>query len=139
MAVSQSEILELTYEERILEQYNTEIEEAEVEFSALSFDPDYDGIIIYKYIKCGKKGCRCSLDVRDRVLHGPYPHFQYRKNGVLHQKYLNRKNAREYREKVDANIAYKNVRRKLRKLKKAKANFVKTMYAQKNGTEEGGQ
>lgn len=129
----------LSYEQRILEQYNTEIAEMEAEFSSLTFDPNYDGIIIYKYIKCGKKGCRCSLDIRDRVLHGPYPHFQYRENGILHQKYLNRKNVREYREKVDANIAYKNVRRKLRQLKRARADFVKSVQAHENNNKEDGQ
>ena len=43
--------INLTYEDRIIEQYDTEIAEAEEYFNTLSFDPKYDGIIVFKYIK----------------------------------------------------------------------------------------
>lgn len=124
-----------TYEEKIIEQFNTEILEAEERLSQLSFDPNYDGIIVYQYIKCGKKGCRCTLEHDRRVLHGPYPHFQYRdkKNGnKLHQKYLNRKNVREYREKVEANNEYKKAKKELNRLKREKAKYIKEISAKKN-------
>lgn len=127
-------INDVSYENRIIEQYNNEIIEAEEEFSKLTFDPEYDGIIVLKYIKCGKKGCKCSLDINSRILHGPYPHFQYRKNGILHQKYLNRKNVREYKEKVDANNEYKKAKRKLNALKRKKEQFLREM--KKNNNEE---
>ena len=120
-----------SYEDRILEQYDTEIAEAEERLAQLSFDKEYDGIIVYKYIKCGKKGCRCSLDIKNRVLHGPYPHFQYRKNGVLHQKYLNRKNVREYSEKVENNTLYKKAKREVRRLKKKKSDFLRELQRNK--------
>lgn len=129
--------INLTYEDRIIEQYDTEIAEAEEYFNTLSFDPKYDGIIVFKYIKCGKKGCKCSLDLDRRILHGPYPHFQYRDaNGVLHQKYLNRKNVREYREKVDMNTEYKNARRKLNRLKKKKKEYLKEIKLGEQNSKE---
>lgn len=123
-----------SYEDRIIEQYDIEIAEAEEKLKELTFDKDYDGIIVYKYIKCGKQGCRCSLDISKRILHGPYPHFQYRKNGILHQKYLNRKNVKEYREKVDANNAYKEAKREVRKLKKKKQDYMRELKSKE--TEE---
>lgn len=131
--------MDVSYEERIIEQYNNEIAEAEERLSKLSFDPDYDGIIVYQYIKCGKKGCRCTLDIEHRTLHGPYPHFQYRdkNNGnKLHQKYLNRKNVKEYREKVNANNEYKNAKREVNRLKREKAKYLREI-AKKDKKEDG--
>lgn len=131
--------MDVSYEERIIEQYDNEIAEAEEKLSKLSFDPDYDGIIVYQYIKCGKKGCRCTLDIEHRTLHGPYPHFQYRdkKNGnKLHQKYLNRKNVKEYREKVDANNEYKKAKREVSRLKREKAKYLRKI-AKKDKKEDG--
>ena len=128
----------LTYEDRIIEQFNNEIAELEERLSKLSFDAEYDGIIVLKYIKCGKPGCRCSLDISKRILHGPYPHFQYRKDGVLHQKYLNRKNVREYKEKVDANNEYKRISRLLKKKKREKKEYLKTIKTSNNEEKEGG-
>lgn len=110
---------DVTYNERLIEQYKTEIYELEEELNKITFDPQYDGIIVLKYIKCGKKGCKCSLDLEHRILHGPYPHFQYRVGKVLHQKYLNRKNVKEYKEKVDNNIKYKQLKKEIR-IRKAK-------------------
>lgn len=129
----------ISYEDRIIEQFNNEIAEAEERLSKLSFDPEYDGIIVYQYIKCGKKGCRCTLDIERRVLHGPYPHFQYRdkKDGNrLHQKYLNRKNVKEYREKVDANTEYKNAKKEVNRLKREKTKYLREI-SKKNKKEDG--
>lgn len=120
-------IINLSYDDRIIEQYNTEIMELEEKLSQLTFDPEYDGIIVFKYIKCGKKGCRCMLDTNKRVLHGPYPHFQYRKNKILHQKYLNRKNYKEFSSKVNANNEYKKIKSLIRKFKRAKKDYIKKM------------
>lgn len=117
----------ISYEKRLLEQFKTELSELEEEISKIEFDPEYDGIIVLKYIKCGKKGCKCSLDLEHRILHGPYPHFQYRKNNVLHQKYLNRKNVREYKEKVDNNNLYKELKRKIRAQKLKIKKLEKTL------------
>ena len=131
--------MDVSYEERIIEQYDNEIAEAEEKLSKLSFESDYDGIIVYQYIKCGKKGCRCTLDIEHRTLHGPYPHFQYRdkKNGnKLHQKYLNRKNVKEYREKVDANNEYKKAKREVSRLKREKAKYLREI-AKKDKKEDG--
>lgn len=105
---------ELTYNKRLIEQYKTEILELEEELNKINFDPKYDGIIVLKYIKCGKKGCKCSLDLEHRILHGPYPHFQYRIGNTLHQKYLNRKNVHEYKEKVDNNIKFKLLKKQIK-------------------------
>ncbi len=131
--------MDVSYEDRIIEQYDNEIAEAEEKLSKLSFDPNYDGIIVYQYIKCGKKGCRCTLDIEHRTLHGPYPHFQYRdkKDGnKLHQKYLNRKNVKEYREKVDANNEYKKAKREVGRLKREKAKYLREI-AKKDKKEDG--
>lgn len=124
------------YELKIVEQYDNEIAELEEELSKLTFYKDFDGIIVLKLIKCGKKGCRCSLDKDSRTLHGPYPHFQYRKNGVIHQKYLNRKNVRYYKEKVDANNEYKRIKKLINSKKNEKKLLLKKIKEMQGGKNE---
>lgn len=64
----------------------------------LEFPNPLRGAIVYKWICCGKPGCRCVLEGR---LHGPYPHLQWWENGKLKTKYLNKKIVDKVREKLE--------------------------------------
>ena len=72
-------------------------------------DNGLSGILIDKYIKCGKPGCRCNQGYR----HGPYPHIQFYQGGVLKTIYIRKRKAEEYRKKIDANHEF---RKKIKRL-----------------------
>lgn len=55
------------------------------------------GILVYKYIKCGKEGCRCENGQK----HGPYLHLQtYDKTTKkIKTKYIKKSLEEEYKKK----------------------------------------
>lgn len=74
-------------------------------------DNGLSGSLVEKYIKCGKKGCKCSQGYK----HGPYLHIQYYKKGKLKTFYIKRKDEEEYKRKLEENNKFrKNIKRLIR-------------------------
>lgn len=71
------------------------------------------GIIVDRYIVCGKSGCKC----RKGKKHGPYPHIQvYDKNKKLHGVYIGNKKKEIYERKMEENKDFFNNIKELNKL-----------------------
>lgn len=82
------------------------IKKMELEISVLEETKEIKGIIVFKYIRCGRAYCKCMQP--NGIPHGPYPHLQWHENGKLKTKYLNKK-------------IYENTAQELEKAKKKKA------------------
>lgn len=96
---------------RALEQVNAEIKRLEKEIEGMH-DNGLSGVLVQKYIKCGKEGCRCMQGYR----HGPYPHIQYYHNGVLRTIYIRKKRGEEYEQKLNQNRKFRKTVKELIKL-----------------------
>lgn len=91
---------------------NKKIKELEKQIEG-KHDNGLCGIVVDKYIKCGKEGCKCQQGYK----HGPYPHIQYYdKNGVLRTIYIRKKLGNEYKEKVRQNNEFRKIIKQLVKL-----------------------
>lgn len=105
---------------KTLEQINEEIKRLEKQIEG-KHDNGLSGILIEKYIKCGKEGCKCMRGYK----HGPYPHIQYYHNGILRTIYIRKKSAEEYVKKLEENREFRKTVRELIKLYKKKIQFEK--------------
>lgn len=87
-------------------------------------DFNLKGTIIFKFIKCGKKGCICNNGID---LHGPYPHLQWynKETGGTKLKYLNRKIFPEIEKHIINNKKYKELNKEKTNLLKEIDNFKK--------------
>lgn len=94
-----------------LEEINVEIMKLENEIRGQR-DNGLTGALVQKYIKCGKPDCKCMHGYR----HGPYPHIQYYKNGVLKTIYIKKKRIEEYQQKLDSNKKFRKIIKQLIKL-----------------------
>lgn len=83
---------------------------------------DLSGVLVYKYIKCGKENCKCHEGLK----HGPYLHLQtYDKNEKrIKTKYIKKKEENLYKEKYKENKEYVKITKELdllyKELKKIK-------------------
>ena len=86
-------------------------------------DPIF-GFISPKFVKCGKKNCKCHFNTKD--LHGPYfylrlePEYKY-------NKYLGKEIPRNIKERVDIGSTIKNLEKKRGKILETVSNFDKIM------------
>jgi len=103
-----------------LEELNTEIIKLEKEIEG-KHDNGLTGALVEKYIKCGKPGCKCMQGYR----HGPYPHIQYYKDGVLKTIYIKKQKGKEYRQKLEDNKNFRKIIKQLIKLYKQKIKLEK--------------
>ncbi|MHA1753606.1 MAG: DUF6788 family protein [Candidatus Helarchaeota archaeon] len=74
------------------------------------------GILIYEYVKCGKKGCRCNNGVS---LHGPYYYHYFWSDGKLRKKYIcpvNKinDNFKDLIEKIENNKKNKEIQKQIK-------------------------
>jgi hypothetical protein len=102
----------------------TDIYNMQQELESLASEADLKGSIVFKYIKCGKSLCKCA--VRGE-LHGPYPHLQTYVDGKIKTKYLNRKNYKEYRNRLEKSNRKRELIKEIKKLEKQKDRIKKTL------------
>lgn len=92
------------------------IAEIEERLSQITKDNELNGVLVYKYIKCGKEGCHCE----DGKKHGPYLHLQTydKKTKKIKTKYIKKSEEEIYKEKFAENKEYNKLMKELMKLKK---------------------
>ncbi len=92
----------------------------ESQIQHLSLQEPIFGFISPKYIKCGKKNCKCNFNTKD--LHGPYfylrlePEYKY-------TKYLGKQVPRTIRERIDIGYTIKDLEKKRSKIIETLTNF----------------
>lgn len=99
----------------IIEEINNEIEKMEKKLEGKK-DNGLRGIIVEKYIKCGKENCRCAYGHK----HGPYPHLQYYEKGKTKTLYIRKKIRDEVEKELEKNNEFRKDLKKLKKLYKKK-------------------
>lgn len=111
----------LSLKEKQIVYLETQIAELQNELSQLTYHPENQGILIFKYVKCGKQGCRCQ----NGFPHGPYIYRQYYEDGKKKQKYVSKKQAEKIAAEVEENQRYKRLKAEIKqyenKLKEARA------------------
>lgn len=92
------------------------------EIKQLSLQDPIFGFITPKYIKCGKKNCKCHFNTKD--LHGPYYYLrlepEYRYN-----RYLGKKIPSTVKERVEIGLTIKNLEKQRKKILETISNFEK--------------
>ncbi|MHA1198171.1 MAG: DUF6788 family protein [Candidatus Heimdallarchaeaceae archaeon] len=89
------------------------VSDIEQQIQQLSLQDPIFGFISPKYIKCGKKNCKCHFNTKD--LHGPYfylrlePEYKY-------NKYLGKQIPRVIKERVEIGSTIKNLEKKRTKI-----------------------
>lgn len=115
---------------RTLEEINAEIMKLEKEIEG-QHDNGLTGALVQKYIKCGKPECKCMQGYR----HGPYPHIQYYKDGILKTIYIRKKKSEEYQQKLESNKRFRKIIKQLNKLYKQKIKLEKANQNPNDKTE----
>ena len=106
----------MTFDEILAENYEENIRELEEERSKLVFRPEYDGIIVEKYVTCKRPNCICHRGYP----HGPNKYFRHKDKdtGEYRELYLGKKIVEDYTEKVAANRRVKAIENELRFLRR---------------------
>lgn len=110
-----------------LDSVENEIRETENELNGIVIPDNINGkgIIVFKYIRCGKTNCRC---MHGGQLHGPYPHLQWWEGKKLKTHYLNRKIYPQFvKEHADFKRA-EELKRKLMKLKEKERKLKEKIF-----------
>ena len=106
-----------------IEQIDKKIKYYENKLSKLEKNDNLKGVLVYKYIKCGKENCTCATGQK----HGPYLHFQtYDKNEHrIKTKYIRKNDTEFFEEKYKENKDYVKTTKKLEELYKLRKKLKK--------------
>ena len=93
-----------------------EIKKLEKRLLELEETEKIKGILVYKYIKCGKKGCHCEEGKK----HGPYLHLQTydKETKKIKTKYIKKSDEDKYKKLYKENKEYKDIIKQLEELRK---------------------
>lgn len=105
---------EMTLKEKKISLYEDELQELKERLKLLQYKPEYRGILVIKYVKCGKPGCRCQ----NGEPHGPYIYRQFYDKGKKCQIYVSKKEAPKIAEIVNQNQLYKKTLHQIKTLEK---------------------
>lgn len=96
---------------------NIDEEIKELEDSIIGkFDIGVRGIMVDRYIRCGKPNCKCN-DAEFPEKHGPYPNIQYYdNNGKLRNVYVKKNEREKYEQKLKETEDFSNTVKELNKL-----------------------
>lgn len=109
-----------------LDSLQNEIREAERELNETLVPSGVDGrgIIVFKYIRCGKPNCRCMQGGQP---HGPYPHLQWWEGKKLRTRYLNRKIYSEFAKEHSESKKAMALQKKLVGLRKREERLIRLL------------
>lgn len=98
------------------EKIQKQIDKTEDKIKRLEQEKQLKGILVKKYIRCGKEGCHCEFGKK----HGPYLYLQtYDKNAKkIKVKYIKKENSEEYKQMKKNDLDLKKAQKKLSELKK---------------------
>lgn len=105
-----------------MDMLETEIKEARELLCNLNVEVGLKGTIVFKWVKCGKSGCRC---VTKGEYHGPYPHLQWWERGKIKTKYINRKIFERYVQKTKDAQQMRRLTRTITLLEKRKRQLLR--------------
>ena len=109
----------MNFNQILLQTYESDIEELELERAELTYYPGFDGEIVEKYVACKRPNCICH----NGFPHGPNKYFRYREGKVWKELYLGKKIRDDYLTKVESNRRIKEIEKELRSLKKKRAEL----------------
>ena len=109
----------MNFNQILLQTYESDIEELELERADLTYYPGFDGEIVEKYVTCKIPNCICH----NGFPHGHNKYFRYREGRVWKELYLGKKIKEEYLTKVESNRRIKEIDKELRSLKKKRAEL----------------
>lgn len=107
-----------SYTEYILK-LEQKLNELENKVAGMTFHPELKGILVAKYVTCGRHDCNC-ITVGER--HGPYFYIQYKKDNKTKFSYLDAAKATKLKPLYDENKTYKKAIAKINKLKRELAH-----------------
>lgn len=105
---------ELNLKEKIISNYEDEMSELEDELKTLKYREEYKGILIVKFVNCGKKGCKCQRGEP----HGPYVYRQYYEKGKKKQHYVPKKEVSKIADIVNENQRVIKIKARINELKR---------------------
>ena len=109
----------MNFNQILLQTYESDIEELELELAELTYYPGFDGEIVEKFVTCKRPNCICHRGYP----HGPNKYFRYREGRVWKELYLGKKIQEEYLTKAESNRRIKEIKKELRGLKKKRAEL----------------
>ena len=109
----------MNFNQILLQTYESDIEELELERAELTYYPGFDGEIVEKFVTCKRPNCICH----NGFPHGPNKYFRYRDGKGWKELYLGKKIRDEYLTKVESNRRIKEIEKELRSLKKKRAEL----------------
>ena len=109
----------MNFSQILLQTYESDIEELEIERAELTYYPGFDGEIVEKFVTCKRTDCICHRGYP----HGPNKYFRYREGKAWKELYLGKKIQEEYLAKVESNRRIKEIDRELRSLRKKRVEL----------------
>lgn len=98
------------------------VNDIESQIKRLSLQNPIFGFITPKFIKCGKKNCKCHFNTKD--LHGPYYYLRLEPD-YKYNKYLGKEVPITIKERVEVGSSIKNLEKKRMRILETITSFEK--------------